>query len=156
MNRAVLSVPALLLAAALTTGVPTAAAEDAVKPVAPPAELVGKWRHEVKDDKVTRVSVYHFAKDGNLVVEVRIDSPNLKANDSVKRAVVKVEEDRIAVTDISRIGPGGGETAIPAERRRTRHYQTEVKGDELRLTEVDEAGKAAPEAKPMVLKRVPE
>lgn len=157
MSRTVVFVLAVALAAGCSPSPATGQAGDGpVTPVAPPADLVGKWRLEAKDDKSTRVSVYHFAKDGHVVVDTRIDSPDLKATEVVKRAVVQVEKDRIAVVDLSRGGPGGEETALPAERRRTRRYQTEVKGGDLRLTEVDAAGKAAPDAKPMVLKRVAE
>ena len=48
------------------------------------------------------------------------------------------------------------EETLPAERRKPRRSQTEVKGDELRLTEVDEKGKPLPDRQPAVLKRVKE
>ena len=125
-----------------------------VKAVAPPAELVGKWRHEVTEGADSRTSVYHFTKDGRLEVDTRLDTPDHKVTDLVKRAVVKVEGDRITVVDVSRTSAEGVEDAIPPERRRPRTYRVRVKGDELHWSEVDEQDKPSP--KPRVLKRVTE
>ena len=161
MPRTGLCALALIIAASVAAGCSsrpsagTASADD-LKPVAPPAEMVGKWRHEVKSEKAARTYLYHFKKDGRVEVDIRQDSPDFKVTDRVKRAIVKVEKDRIAMIDLSHTGDDGVEDVLPAERRRTRWLQIEVKGDELRLTEVDEAGKSRPDAKPMVLKRVKE
>ena len=162
MIRTVPCALALLLAAANAAGcsaAPTAgasgpAAADEVKPVAPPEGMVGKWRLEVKDEKATRTSVYHFMKDGRVEIDTSLDTPDLKTTDLAKRAVTHVEKDRITVVDISRTGADGVEDIIPAERRRTRRYQVQVKDDVLSMSEVDEAGKRTPDAKPVVLKRV--
>ena len=165
MPRTVPCALILLLVAALAAGCtpnPSAGANgpggaagaNDVKPVAPPEGMVGKWRLEVKDEKTTRTSVYHFTKDGRVEVDTRLDTPDLKTTDLAKRAITQVEKDRITVVDISRTGADGVEDVLPAERRRTRRFQIQVKGDELHWSEVDETGKPAPEAKPVVLKRV--
>jgi hypothetical protein len=135
---------------------PAEGTADDVKPVAPPADLVGKWRHEVTEGKTSRSSVYQFFKDGRVEVDVRIETPEAKVSELVKRAVVKVDTDKVTVVDLSRTGPDGVEHVLPAERRRSRTLQVKVKGDELQWTEVDAAGKAAPDAKPLLLKRVKE
>ena len=165
MPRTGLCALALIIAASVAAGCssrPSAGAvgADDVKPVAPPAEVVGKWRQESTDPsgKFSRAWVYHFMKDGRLEVDVRSQAPDRKYAVLVKSTVVKVEKDRIKVVELSHTGDDGVEDVFPAElrRRRTRWSQIEVKGDELRLTEVDEAGKSRPDAKPMVLKRVKE
>lgn len=160
MRRIALFSLALLLAAGLGAGCapkPGAGADD-VKPVAPPAELVGKWRREVQfpDGKGSRTFVYDFKKDGRVEVDVRHDSPDLKVTDLVTRAVVKVEKDRITMVDLSHTSAEGVEDVLPSERRRSRTLQIEVKDDELRLTEVGAEGKPTPDGKPVVLKRVKE
>ena len=132
------------------------AAADDVKPVAPPADLVGKWQLEVTEGKSSRKSVYHFSKDGRVEVDTRVETPDGKITDLAKRAVVKVEKDQITVVDLSRTGGDGVEDVIPVERRRNRSFQVQVKDDELRWTETDESGKPLPDAKPVVLKRVKE
>jgi predicted small secreted protein len=159
MRRTVLVPVALVLAVGLAAGCssnPSAGADGDVKPVAPPADLVGKWRLEVTDGKSTRTAVHHFKKDGHVEVDLRIETPDRKVTDLVKRAVIKVEKDRVTMVDLSHTGADGIEDVVPPERRRTRAYEVKVKGDELLLTEVDEAGKPAPQAKPTVLKRVKE
>ena len=153
MCRTVMCVLALPFTVFLVGCAPSPAADD-VKPVAPPADLVGKWHLEVTEGKTSKKSVYHFSKDGRVEVDTRIETPDGKTSDLAKRAVVKAEKDRITVVDISRTGADGVEDVLPAERRRTRRFQIQVKGDELHWSEVDETGKPAPEAKPVVLKRV--
>lgn len=158
MRRIALFHLALLFAAGLAAGCsfkPAAGADD-VKPVAPPAELVGKWRLERTDGKSTRTVVYDFQKNGRVEKDVRLDTPDLKVNDLVKGAVVKVEKDRITLVDLSHTSKEGVGDVLPAERRRERTLQFEVKGDELRLTEVGKDGKPVPDGKPVVLKRVKE
>ena len=95
-------------------------------------------------------------KDGSAQVETRLDTPDLKVTDLVKRVVVRVEKDQITVVDLSHTGADGVEDVLPAERRRSRTYQILVKGDELRLIELTEGKKPDAEAKPTVLKRVKE
>ena len=70
------------LAAGYSPG--SSAADDEVKPVAPPANMVGKWRVEVKEGKASRTSVYHFKKDGSVEVEVRTETPDRKSTVLVK------------------------------------------------------------------------
>ncbi len=160
--RRTVRIPLILVLVALTTGCnPSTGADgdgkaDEAKLVAPPTELVGKWRLEVADGKTTRTTVYHFMKDGSVKIDVRLDSPDLKVNDRVKRAVIKAENDRITVVDLSRISAEGVEDVLPAERRRPKTLQYQVKGDELRWTEVDKDGKPVQGAKPSVLKKVKE
>lgn len=156
MFRAILVAIVLPFTAFLAGCSPNSAAADDVKPVAPPADLVGKWQLEVTEGKSSRKSVYHFSKDGRVEVDTRVETPDGKTTDLAKRAVVKVEKDRITVVDLSRTGGDGIEDVIPAERRRKRSFQVQVKDDELRWTEVNESGKPVPEAKPVVLKRVKE
>ena len=165
MGRTTPCVLALLLAASQAGCSPTqpvgandpaAPAADDVKPVAPPADVVGKWRLEVKEGKSTRTSVYHFKKDGSVEVDTRIETPDRKVTDLVKRAVVKVEKDQITMVDLSRTGSDGVEDVLPAERRRTRTVRIEVKDGELQWTEVPAGKKPDPDAKPTVLKRVKE
>jgi hypothetical protein len=127
---------------------------EGVKPVPPPAELVGKWRLEMKEAKSAKTSVYHFLRDGRLEVDTRLETPDLRVTDLLRRSVIKVEGDKITIVDISRTGADGIETVIPAQRRRPRTFQTRVKGDELHWSEVDEKG--VPSPKPQVLKRVGE
>jgi hypothetical protein len=155
MSRNVLCALALSFAALLPGGCSrnSAAAGD-VMLVAPPTDLVGKWRLEVTEGKSSRVSVYHFRMDGRVEVDTRVETPDRKTTDLAKRAVVKVEKDRITVVEISRTGGDGIEDVIPAERRRNQSYQVQVKDGELHWTEVDEAGKPVPQANPVVLKRV--
>jgi hypothetical protein len=163
MNRTVF--PALALAAGLAAGCaaessaetnldPVPAVVDDVKPVAPAANIQGKWRHENMDGKSSRISVYHFRKDGSVDVEIRTETPDRKYSIRSRQTVVQAEKDRIAIVELSQTGEDGVEHVFPSERRR--RYQTEVKGDELRLTPVDAAGKTIPDAKPLVLKRVKE
>jgi hypothetical protein len=158
MNRTLLCAFAVSFAVAMAAGVSPGvlAADDEVKPVAPPANMVGKWRVEVKEGKASRTSVYHFKKDGTVEVDVCTETPDRKSTVLVKRAIIKVEQDRITFVEISHAGENGVEETLPAERRKPRRSQTEVKGDELRLTEVDENGKPLPDRQPSVLKRVKE
>ena len=156
MSRIVSCAAALVFAIAACGCPNPSAGADEVKPVPPPKGMVGKWRLEVKDEKATRASVYHFMKDGRVEVDTRLDTPDLKTTDLAKRAVTHVEKDRITVVDISRTGASGMEDIIPAERRRNRFYEVRVKDDELHWSEVDEAGKPVPQAKAVVLKRVKE
>jgi hypothetical protein len=130
--------------------------DDGIDRVAPPAELIGKWRLEVADGESSRTAVHHFMNDGRVMVDVRLDTPTQKVADRVKRAVVMAEKDRINVIDISRTSENGLETPILPGLRRTHRYQIEVKGDELRLTAIDEEGKAIPGERVSVLKRVKE
>ncbi len=123
-----------------------------MKPVKPPAELVGKWRHEVADEKDRKVSVYQFFDDGRFEVESTITNPDRAVSDLVKRAVVKVDDDKVTVVDLSRTGSDGVEEPIPPARRRERTYRVKVKGDELTWTLIDEQAKSAPT--PQTLKRV--
>lgn len=156
MRRLVLCALALPFAVFLAGCSLNPEAADEVKPVAPPADLVGKWQLQVTEGKSSRKSVYHFSKDGRIEVDTRVETPERKITDLAKRAVVKSEKDRITVVELSRTGGDGVEDVIPAERRRKRSYQVQVKGDELRWTEVDDSGKPLPEAKPVVLKRIKE
>lgn len=130
---------------------PTTVAED-VKAVELPKELLGKWRHESTDEKTKakKTLVYHFRKDGPLEVEAVLTSPNVNTTDLVKRAITKLDGDKLSVMDISRVAADGVETPFPEDRQRKRTYRFQVKGDELTLSEVDEKGKPTP----MVLKRV--
>ena len=155
MRLTVMCVLALPFTVFLVGCAPIPAADD-VKPVAPPADLVGKWHLEVTEGKTSKKSVYHFSKDGRVEVDTRIETHDGKTSDLAKRAVVKAEKDRITVVELSRTGGDGVEDIIPAERQRKRSYQVQVKDDELRWTETDESGKPLPEAKPVVLKRVKE
>jgi hypothetical protein len=145
----------LFIAAGLATGCSpsSGAGADDVKPVAPPAGLVGKWRLERTDGKNTRTVVYDFQKGGRVEMDVRLDTPDLKATDLVKGAVVKAEKDRITLVDLSRTSAEGVEDVLPVERRRSRTLQFEIKDDELRWTEVGADGKPVPDTK-AVLKRV--
>jgi hypothetical protein len=156
MNRTLLCGLILSLATGLAAGCDSSASDDEVKPVAPPANMVGKWRVEVKEGKASRTSVYHFKKDGSIEVDVRTETPDRKSTVLVKRAIIKVEQDRITFVETSHTGEDGMEITLPAERRKPRRSQTEVKGDELRLTGVDENGMPLPDRKPSVLKRVKE
>lgn len=158
MNRTLLCGLFLSLSTGLVVGSPSvsAAADDDVKPVAPPANMVGKWRVEVKEGKASRTSVYDFKKDGSVEVDVRTETPNRKSTVLVKRAIIKVDQSRITFVELTHTGEDGNEVTLPAERRRPRHSQADVKGDELRLTEVDGTGIPLPNHKPSVLKRVKE
>jgi hypothetical protein len=156
MRRFVLCALALPFTAFLAGCSTSPAAADEVKPVAPPADLVGKWQLEVSEGKSSRKSVYHFSKDGRVEVDIRVETPDRKITDRAQLAIVKTEKDRITVVELSRTGRDGVEDVIPADRRRKRSYQIEVKDDELRWSEVNESGKPLPEAKPVVLKRVRE
>lgn len=164
MNRKVLCTPVLLLAI-LATGCSNRSSDGAilaagstadvqVKAVAPPADVVGKWRIEVSDGKNKRTSVYHFGKEGHVVIETHVTSPELEASDSIERVVVAVEKARIAVIDLSRTGTDGVKNVIPTKQRRTRWYETELKGNELRMTELGEDGKPAKGATCLVLNRL--
>lgn len=137
-------------------GCSTSPTASDVKPVAPPADLVGEWHLEVTEGKTSKKSVDRFSKDGHVEVETRNETPDGNTSDLAKRAVVKAEKDRITVVELSRTGGDAVEDVIPAERRRKRSYQIQVKDDELSWSEVDESGKPVPDAKPVVLKRVKE
>ena len=155
MRRTVLYALALPFTVFLVGCAPSPVAGD-VKSIAPPTDLVGKWHLDVTEGKTSKKSVYHFSKDGRVEVDTRIETPDGKTSDIAKRVVVKAEKDRITVVELSRTGDDGVEDVIPAERRRKRSYQIQVKDDELNWSEVDESGKLVPDAKPMVLKRVKE
>lgn len=144
-----------MFALGCNTPAPEAAAED-VKPVAPPECVVGKWRVEAKGEKDARVTTYHFMKDGRVEVGVQIATAGGNATDLVKRTITQAQQDRITVVDISRTGADGVEQVIPAERRRPRGYQVQVKDDVMSMIEVDDAGKPKAGAASVVLKRVKE
>jgi hypothetical protein len=101
-----------------------------VKPVAPPAELVGKWRLERQEGASARVSVYHVSPDGFVEIDTRVTTPDRKMSDWVRAAITQVEGDTLTVVDLSRVGTGD-EEVIPADRRRPRTVRYRVAGDEL-------------------------
>jgi hypothetical protein len=101
-----------------------------VKPVAAPAELVGKWRFEQKEGGSTRVTVYRISADGYIDVDSHITNPEREVRAQTKTAITQVEGDKLTVVDVSRTSDEN-EEVIPADRRRTRTVQYGVAGDKL-------------------------
>jgi hypothetical protein len=124
------------------------------KPVAAPAGLVGKWRLEVKEGASSRVSAYHFQKDGTLEIASRIDTPKLKTSDTVQAVITKVDGDKVTVVDLSHTSGDGAIDPVPAARQRPKVYQFKVTGDEVSWVRLDDKGQPGPNS--AVLKRVKE
>ena len=114
---------------------------DDVQAVPSPADLVGKWRLEVKDASGTRTSDYHFGKDGRIEIETLVELGDVKKTDVAKRAAIELAKDLITSLELSRTGADGVEDVIPPDRRRKKTHRFAVKDDTLTLTELDDAGK---------------
>jgi hypothetical protein len=105
--------------------------EDDVKPVAPPKELVGKWRLELKEGNTTKTSVFTIQKDGRVEVDSVIKSTDRELKDTVKSAITKIEGAKLTLVDLSRTGSDGIEGTIRAERRQPRTLSFRVDGGSL-------------------------
>jgi hypothetical protein len=107
-----------------------AAAISDVKSVVAPAELVGKWRLELKEGGSARVAIYHVSADGYIEVDTHITTPGREVRDKVRSAITQAAGDKLTVVDVSRTS-GEAEEVIPADRRRPRTVQFRVAGDKL-------------------------